>query len=186
MPRVPQTTTMKEVGNVTGKTAAVCVTVPHTALTAPRRVASLKSLLAPHLPDRGRRRLAVAAGYSGNWHSERAFGKFPPIYRSVHQPNPHGVRTRPSRGDESGILRTNRAGRDLERVERHPGRFQKKISGLPRSTSVKTHRRQPLANCTRRRAVGKFTLFLGRCSFVSPCAQIFRVGKAETVSSGVQ
>lgn len=33
--------------------------------------------------------MAVAAGYSGNWHSDRAFGKFPPIYRSVHKPNPH-------------------------------------------------------------------------------------------------
>lgn len=118
-------------------TAAVCVTVPHRALTAPRRVASLKSRLAPHLADRGRRRLAVAAGYSGNWHSERAFGKFPPIYRSVHRPNPHGVRTGASRGDESGILRTNRAGGNLERVERHPARLQKKISGLPRSPPAK-------------------------------------------------
>ncbi|EFN71491.1 hypothetical protein EAG_14431 [Camponotus floridanus] len=33
--------------------AAVCVTVPHRALTAPRRVASLKSRLAPTCPTRG-------------------------------------------------------------------------------------------------------------------------------------
>ncbi|EZA55607.1 hypothetical protein X777_03862 [Ooceraea biroi] len=39
--------------DATGKPAAVCVTVPHRALTAPRRVASLKSRLAPTCPTRG-------------------------------------------------------------------------------------------------------------------------------------
>lgn len=80
-------------------TAAVRVIVPHRALTAPLRAASLKSRLAPHLPDLGRRRLAVAAGYSGNWHSERAFGKFPPISfgSSAAQP-PRGFVRRALRG----------------------------------------------------------------------------------------
>lgn len=104
--RDPETAIEDVTGKTEGTGCCVCVTVPHRALTAPRRVASLKSRLAPTCPTRGQPRLAVAAGYSGNWHSDRAFGKFPPIYRSVHKPNPPRVRTGPYVGRKVGSARS--------------------------------------------------------------------------------
>lgn len=95
-------------------TAAVCVTVPHRALTALRRVASLKSRLAPTCPTGG----------NADWPSlpaTAAIGtpivlseNFPRYIVRFHEPNPHGIRAVPSRGEENGIRRT-KEGREKPR-----------------------------------------------------------------------
>lgn len=70
-------------------TAAVCVTVPHRALTAPRRVASLKSRLAP----------TCSTGSDADWSTPPATPaigtpiklseNFPRYIVRPNEPNPH-------------------------------------------------------------------------------------------------
>lgn len=111
-------------------TAAVCVTVPHRALTAPRRVASLKSRLAP----------TCSTGSDADWSTppatpaigtpiDQAFGKFPPIYRPSERAQPpraNGPRGL-VRGEESGIRWSFEEGRHFRHMTR-----TRPLLGVPR------------------------------------------------------
>lgn len=98
--------------------AAVCVTVPHRALTAPRRVASLKSRLAPTCPTRGNADWPLLPATAAIGTLIELLENFPRYISFGSQAQPpsshrvlHGEKSRIHRTEEEGKTSRKRGGR---------------------------------------------------------------------------
>lgn len=138
------------------RTTCICLTMPHRALTAPWRVASLKSRLSP----------TCSAGDSGDWLSlsvttaivplmelSENFPRYVVQFTMVYKPNPHEF-VWALRGEESGIRWIHEEGRNLEREE--APWIQRNISGWP-WREVHSQRRLLIGQETVRKLTNSFS-----------------------------
>ena len=96
--------------------AAVCVTVPHRALTAPRRVASLKSWLTPTCSTGGDADWSTPPATPAIGTTIKLSENFPRyIVRTSPTPTSVPCRGPIQRGEESGIRWSLEEGRERER-----------------------------------------------------------------------
>lgn len=113
-------------GRIEGTGCCVCVTVPHRALTAPRRVASLKSRLAPTCLTRGNGDwplLPATAAIGTPTELSENFPRYIVRFISPTSTCSHWA----SRGEKSGICQTK--GREkLSKEKRYHGWTQKNFS----------------------------------------------------------
>ncbi|TGZ33752.1 Uncharacterized protein DBV15_07036 [Temnothorax longispinosus] len=126
--RDPETTI--EEADATGKTegtgCCVCVTVPHRALTAPRRVASLKSRRAPTCPTRSNGDwplLSATAAIGTPTELSENFPRYIVRFISPTSTCSHWA----SRGEKSGIRQTKRREK-LSKERRYRGWIHRNFS----------------------------------------------------------
>ena len=107
---------MEKVSKKKKRPAAVCVTVPHRALTAPRRVASLKSWLTPTCSTGGDADWSTPPATPAIGTTIKLSENFPRyIVRTSPTPTSVPCRGPIQRGEESGIRWSLEEGRERER-----------------------------------------------------------------------